>query len=149
VFSRVHPFHAVQDRPELEGAYSDAVLERAMPYVLVVEDDADIRDSLKELLGDEGYEVATAVDGADALTQLAQRTEPCLMVLDLMMPVLDGWQVLERMRKDPSLPHAAVVIASATAPPQSEISPPVVASIRKPLDVPRLLRELETHCPQA
>jgi DNA-binding response OmpR family regulator len=66
--------------------------------VLVVDDDADIRDLLKILLEAEGYRVYVASDGLDAMHQLEADTEPALILLDLMMPRMDGEQFLKEMR---------------------------------------------------
>jgi CheY-like chemotaxis protein len=73
----------------------------ALP-VLIVEDDASIRDVLADVLADEGYPTLMAEHGADALTCLEQ-TRPCLILLDLMMPVLDGFGVRAIQRATPHL----------------------------------------------
>ncbi|GAB6197530.1 response regulator transcription factor [Lysobacter xanthus] len=66
-----------------------------MPSILVVEDNAAIRESLGELLSAEGYGVELAPDGRAACDVLAQGSAPCTILLDLMMPVMDGWEFLE------------------------------------------------------
>ncbi len=84
--------------------------------VLVVEDDEDIRETVAELLRAEGYSVATAGNGAEAIAYLRTNRKPCLMILDLMMPVMDGWAVLATLRDDPELaPALPVVVMSAAA----------------------------------
>src|SRR5579862_4602951 len=60
--------------------------------ILIVDDDPDIRDSLKEVLEDEGYEVNGVANGREALDYLRKSPRPCVILLDLMMPVMDGWQ---------------------------------------------------------
>ncbi len=82
--------------------------------ILIVEDDADIRASMEELLGDEGYQVASAVHGLDALVRLQSATElPKLILLDLMMPEMDGYAFRAELLKDPRLAGIPVVLMSA------------------------------------
>ena len=112
------------------------------PTLLVVDDDADIRECLSDYLADEGYQVRTASDGLEALTLLQQeRVRPCLMLLDLMMPRLNGWQVLEQMEAHPELARLAVVVVSA-----SHQTPGAVPMLRKPIDIQALLGLVHSHC---
>ncbi len=83
-----------------------------MATVLVVDDDKDIRESLVEILRDEGYEVTSACNGAEALEAIDRRA-PDVMLLDLMMPVVNGWEVLETLRLRGTHPKLPVVILSA------------------------------------
>jgi CheY-like chemotaxis protein len=84
--------------------------------VLLVEDDDDIRDVVAELLRDEGYIVHEVADGEEALAYLYQEgRDPCLILLDLMMPRVDGWQVLSRLRAQDRLIALPVVVMSASA----------------------------------
>ena len=80
--------------------------------VLVVEDDAHIRALLNEALGDEGYEVRVAANGRVALELVADWT-PHLIVLDLMMPEIDGWRFRARQLADPDLSDVPVLVMSA------------------------------------
>lgn len=84
------------------------------PRVLIVEDDADIRETLGELLRTEGYETAAAANGLEALAA-ARRVPPDLIVLDLMMPVMDGWKFRAEQRQDPVLAAIPVIAISASA----------------------------------
>ena len=69
--------------------------------ILVVDDDPDIRDSLREVLEDEGYEVACVGNGREALDHLkTANPRPCVILLDLMMPVMDGWQFRKEQKQD-------------------------------------------------
>jgi two-component system, chemotaxis family, chemotaxis protein CheY len=79
--------------------------------VLVVDDDQDILYSMDMALSDEGYEVLTASDGAEALAVLQQRV-PTLILLDMRMPVMDGWQFARAYRRRPG-PHAPIVVVTA------------------------------------
>jgi DNA-binding response OmpR family regulator len=81
-------------------------------YILVADDEPDLVWALRHCLGGEGYEIATALDGAEALV-LARRRRPDLVILDVIMPRLDGFQVCQELRSDPCL--AAVPILFLTA----------------------------------
>ncbi len=83
--------------------------------VLVIDDDRDVRESLSELLREEGYETASASNGSEAL-QLLSRAETCpaAILLDLMMPVMDGWEFLARKGRDARLSPIPVIVISAS-----------------------------------
>jgi CheY-like chemotaxis protein len=83
--------------------------------VLLVEDDADIRDSLQDILEEEGFDVVPASNGKQAIDFLTMN-EPAgaaLVILDLLMPMVSGWEVLERMTRDPALADIPVLVLSA------------------------------------
>ncbi len=85
--------------------------------VLLVEDDADIRDSLQDILEEEGFDVVPASNGKQAIDFLTMN-EPAgaaLVILDLLMPMVSGWEVLERMSSDPRLADIPVLVLSAAA----------------------------------
>jgi CheY-like chemotaxis protein len=110
------------------------------PAILVVDDDADIRDSLSFLLEGEGYEVHTAADGRQALALLERIARPALALVDLRMPVMDGVELIEAMRKDPRwarLPVVAFSAASTIAVPED------VLLLHKPIGVKLLLATVE------
>lgn len=108
--------------------------------LLIVDDDPDLRDGLAEVMEAEGYEVETAVDGSGALARLgdASATPPDCVLLDLMMPVVNGWQVLEAMRSAPRLRAVPVVVVTASAPPLPAVEDPVKCVLQKPFTVVRL-----------
>lgn len=81
--------------------------------ILIVEDDADLRESVAQTLAGEGYDVATARNGREAL-ELIARTRPDLILLDLMMPVMSGWEFRERQLRHPELASIPVVVMTAT-----------------------------------
>lgn len=83
--------------------------------ILIVEDDPGIRETVKDILIMAGFNVATAENGLVALKLLQEPETPCLILLDLMMPVMDGWQFLEALKNDPQNPHAAVPIVVISA----------------------------------
>jgi len=84
------------------------------PLVLVIEDDADARELLRTHVADLGYRVALAASGADGL-QMAKSLQPQLITLDLMMPGMDGWELLKRLAADPTLARIPVIIVSSIA----------------------------------
>src|SRR5205814_8831977 len=86
------------------------------PRILVVDDDPDIRDSLREVLEDEGYDVSCVGNGREALDHLkAASPRPCVILLDLMMPVMDGWQFRREQKKlEPELANIPLVVITAT-----------------------------------
>ncbi|MGZ3715263.1 MAG: response regulator transcription factor, partial [Ktedonobacterales bacterium] len=74
-----------------------------MACILVVDDDRAIRELMKFALECEGYTVATLSDGGEALRMLANLTEPCIVLMDLMMPGVDGWAVCRQLVAEPEL----------------------------------------------
>lgn len=81
--------------------------------ILVVEDDFDVRESLKDTLEDEGYQVASAADGLEALEYLDAHAAPALILLDWMMPRCDGAQFLARKQANPRIASIPVVLLTA------------------------------------
>jgi len=81
-------------------------------YILVVDDDADFREALCEVLGEAGYPVQQAENGEVALSRVGEEL-PGIVLLDLKMPVLDGWGVMERMRNDAKASAVPILILSA------------------------------------
>jgi len=84
---------------------------RRWPYILIVDDDADFRIGLRTALEMKGYQVDEAANGEEALITLAERP-PLLVLLDLQMPVMNGREMLQRMRATPELKDVPVVIIS-------------------------------------
>ena len=116
--------------------------------VLVVEDDLDIRQALMEILEDHGFTALGARDGAEALGLLSRATElPCLILLDLMMPVMDGATFRETQRSDPRLASIPVVVLSAHRDLQAQAgSLDAVSILRKPPSLRELVSVLQAHC---
>jgi CheY-like chemotaxis protein len=105
--------------------------------VLVVDDDQDIRESLAQILSEEGFEVTSASNGAEALDEIARRV-PDVMLLDLMMPVLSGWEVMETLRVSGACPKLPIVVLSALE------AHGFKDYIQKPIRLPKLLALLDT-----
>ena len=83
--------------------------------IYVVEDDVDLRESIKELLEMEGFSVLTAGNGREGLNLIERDGEPCLILLDMMMPVMNGWEFLEALQRDRRTPLAQTQVAVVTA----------------------------------
>ena len=93
-------------------ASSDTIFQVGL--VLVVEDDEVIRESMRELFELEGFDVVTASNGREALEVVRGGTRPCAVVLDLFMPVMDGWQFLAEIDRDRDLADLPVTVVSAS-----------------------------------
>lgn len=112
--------------------------------VLVVEDDEDIREVIGTLLQEFGYGVVLARNGQEALQRLRSGTcRPCVILLDLWMPVMDGWQFREEQQKDASLAAIPVVALSGTG---EERSLDAAAHLLKPVQFKPLVRTVERFC---
>jgi CheY-like chemotaxis protein len=111
--------------------------------VMIVDDEPDIRESLQEFFEDEGYVVSTAENGAQALALLNDESLPCVVILDLMMPIVGGGEVYARMQQDPRLARVPVVVSTS----DPSKAPSGVLIMRKPIDLNRLLGTVRHHCP--
>ena len=111
--------------------------------VLVIDDDVDIRESLKDALEDAGYQVATAANGREGLDQLEQAERPCVILLDLMMPVMSGPEFLMALREAQN--PVPVIVVSA----YGELADPdtgIACFIAKPVRLDTLLKAIRRHC---
>ncbi len=130
-----------------EGAVRVAAVTHALarPMVLLVEDDPDVRGAMAEALHDEGYEVAMAINGQEGLRVVLALESPCLVLLDLEIPRVDGHAFLERLRTDARFAGTQVVGMTG------EVGPPpqgVVGLLRKPVKLAALLAAVARHCPR-
>lgn len=117
-----------------------------MHTVLVVEDDSDIRELFGEVLTQAGYHVVEAQNGQEALDFLrASHDRPCVVLLDLMMPVLSGPELLEIMAEDKRLASLPVVVVSAVA--DRGEAPGVSRFLRKPVPSEVLRAVVAEYCP--
>lgn len=123
----------------------DAWGSRHMANILVVEDNDDVREMMTVTLELEGHHVATAVNGRDALEKLRTGDRPCLILLDLMMPVMNGWEFRRAIEQDQALRDLPVVVVSAAT---NEILEDTAAEVilRKPLDMDQLLAVVCAYC---
>lgn len=111
-----------------------------MAKVLVVDDEPAIRDVLTALLQDEGYDVVTSSDGRQALDLLAAE-RPDLIILDIMMPIMDGHEVYRRIRERPEWIRKPVIMMSAAVSPGTAADG-VALFLRKPFDIDRLVEAI-------
>ena len=119
------------------------------PLILVVEDDPDILKLMETALGDQGYRVATAEDGAEALT-VARRERPDLIVLDLMLPRMNALQFRAEQRRDPVLAAVPIVCLSGMSHAQTvALELGTDDCLSKPVDFVRLLETIRRHLPSA
>jgi two-component system response regulator CpxR len=107
------------------------------PSILVVDDDDSIREVLAEVLREEGYDVACASNGEQALSEVREHGHPDLMLLDLMMPVMSGWELLEQLQASAELSRIPVVVVSAMN------APGAWEHLAKPIELDRLLATVD------
>ena len=113
--------------------------------ILIVDDDADVRESIEEALEDEGYYVAAAANGREALELLRDhKLRPELILLDIMMPEMDGWAFRAEQRKDPDIATIPVIVFTAHGSPE-EVAERMqaVGFLRKPLRLEDLLTQVD------
>jgi CheY-like chemotaxis protein len=120
-----------------------AMVTASRRSVLVVEDDEDIRAAIAEILEGEGYEVAVAAHGREALDELAHAPLPGVILLDLMMPVMNGHELLKHLRASPRLRDLPVLVLTAVA---TEIPPGAHGLLRKPFVIDELLSAVSRFC---
>jgi len=113
--------------------------------VLIVEDDADLREMMAQLLALEGFGAHAVANGREALDYLENGHSPRLILLDLMMPVMDGWEFRREQQRDPRVADIPVIVLSALD--QSRAGDiDEAAFLKKPLDFDRLLDLVRHYC---
>src|SRR3954471_22023872 len=110
-------------------------METEKPEILIVDDDSDIRDSIAIVLEQEGYRVTTAKDGVEAIDHLHAEGSPAVILLDMMMPGMNGWDFLEERAKEPAFASIPVVVMSASV--NGEVALPGDPTMRlsKPFEI--------------
>src|SRR5215211_291895 len=117
---------------------------RARPLIMLVEDDADIRSLFAAGLDTHGYRIETACDGDDALAKLeAAIALPAVIVADLHMPIMDGWDLMKALAADPRLRHIPLIILTAGDDPRREAPRPDTILI-KPVAMADLVAAIST-----
>lgn len=122
--------------------------------VLVIEDDEAIRDSIREFLELEGFRVVVASNGKEGLERLEEMTCPCLIVLDMFMPVMDGAAFLQALRARPigyqdkvfSIPVALITAAPPASEKVATAKPLVREFIKKPIELDAFLQTVTQYC---
>jgi two-component system, cell cycle response regulator DivK len=121
------------------------VFSRAMPKILLVEDNEMNRDMLSRRLARKGYQVVLALDGQSGL-EMTQTEVPDLVLMDMSLPVLDGWEATRRLKADPATRHIPVIALTAHAM-SSDRDKALEAGCddydTKPVELPRLLTKIE------
>lgn len=120
------------------------VVKKNNKSILIIEDDKSIREAICELLTDEGYEVSTAANGERALEYLRSHPIPCLVLLDMMMPIMGGREFLDIVIKDSVLAPIPVFILSASV--DKTNSEGAVGYIKKPADLDLIVKIVKTYC---
>jgi CheY-like chemotaxis protein len=115
--------------------------------ILVVEDDHDVRGAVAALLEGEGYSVVEASHGEEALRHLRSSAPFCLILLDLYMPVMNGWRFRDEQLRDPTLAAIPVIVVSADAGTLDKAAAlGAVEGMVKPIRFERLLELVAAHC---
>ncbi len=123
------------------------MITEARKSILVVEDDAATRDAVALVLEDEGYSVTGVANGQEALLHLRQTAPPNLILLDLMMPVMNGWEFRKQQTQDPALKSIPVLVISADrAVPQKAAALGARDYLLKPIDLDKLLEAVQRCC---
>lgn len=123
------------------------VRESDAPTILVVDDHEDVRMALETLLTSQGYGVVTACEGEEALDRLRGGLRPCVILLDLMMPKLDGWQFRHAQLADPVLARIPVIAFSGHEALRERASEMGITEVcSKPVDPDQLLRLVKRYC---
>ena len=125
-------------RPRISGTNPLA------PTILIVEDDPDFRDAIGQIVRDEGYRVETAPDGRAALDKLRWGLRPRLILLDLRMGIMNGWDFRAEQKKDPALAGIPVVAMTAGRWKQGDLND-FTARTEKPIDLDQLRAILDQH----
>jgi two-component system, chemotaxis family, chemotaxis protein CheY len=125
---------------------SAPIVSAGRPCVLVVDDDVDMLDTFVQVLEINGYAATGAEGGDQALATLRNGLAPALILLDLMMPGMNGWQFREEQLKDPTLARIPVVVVSAAGPGSEAGSLRPAAFLAKPVDLDLLLDTMRRLC---
>lgn len=110
--------------------------------ILIVEDDTDIRESLRDAFEDEGYKVRCAANGLEGLEALRTFEAPCIVVLDLVMPLMSGNELYAAMQADPRLADIPVIISTS----DPSRAPSGVVLLKKPINLRTMLITVERLC---
>jgi CheY-like chemotaxis protein len=107
-------------------------------HVLVVDDDDDVRETLDLVLRQEGFDVSTAADGREALVEVERLPRPYVVLLDLRMPIMSGWEVIDTLRRQQRLNQVPIVICTS-APDDAPRGFPVVP---KPVELAEIVEAI-------
>jgi len=119
--------------------------------VVIVEDDQSIREVLQAVIESEGYEVRTASNGEEALLLLKELKVPCLILTDLMMPKMNGYEFIELASKTHTIASIPIVVVSGTPPNEADTtvmmeSGKIKGLVKKPVDIDYMISIVHKHC---
>src|SRR2546423_153494 len=114
--------------------------------VLIVEDDVETAKALAEFLSLEGFDSIIVENGQEAMAMLRTGRRPCLILLDIMMPGMDGWELRDAVLSDPGLSTIPIVVVTADTAAVGKAATLSLPIIRKPVDAGRLLAEVRRFC---
>jgi CheY-like chemotaxis protein len=117
------------------------------PHILLVEDDVSTRVAMALVLEFEGYQVVAVENGQQALDHLRRAAPPCVILLDLMMPLLDGWGFRDQQQRDPALAAIPLIVLSGDGSVKHTAAFQEAAGfLQKPVDIDKLLASVRRHC---
>lgn len=123
------------------GVHQRVVMTK-QPWILIVDDDAELLEGLADVVTHQGYQVQVAANGAEAINRLDGSDRPCAIVLDLLMPGLVGQELIEYLGSEPRLQSIPLAIVSGSP----QLAPPGHKVFTKPVDVPALLEFIGHRC---
>jgi CheY-like chemotaxis protein len=138
------PRTSVRERPRPGATASEREAAKRC-LVAIIEDDAEFRTMLRELLEEEQYRVVAVGNGAEALETLRGETVPNVILLDVSMPVMDGFDFLRFRNDDPQLAQVPVVLVT-NAKPHERPTIGVNDVVRKPIDIDEILFAIKRYC---
>jgi len=115
-------------------------------FVLIVEDDSDTAKALAEYLKSKGYRSMIATNGQEAIDVLRAGEKPCLILLDIMMPIKNGWDFRDEMLGEPELAAIPIIVVTADIAAVSRAMGLRLPLLKKPIDPSRLISEVARHC---
>jgi CheY-like chemotaxis protein len=119
----------------------------ARKFILIVEDDHDVAASVADVLEGEGYRTAVACNGREALDELLRKNHPDVILLDMMMPVMDGWQFREAQMKLPEAAAIPVITVTADGDARAKAASIGAAGhLAKPVTIEKLVEIVERTC---
>ena len=143
-FTITLPLRAAEVWNSFEGPAPEVSVPEQSATILLIDDDPQVHDLLGQMLGREGYRVEHATSGPDALT-MVQKVRPAAILLDIMMPQVDGWTVLSALKRDPNLAAIPVIIVSMLDERPLGLSLGAAEFLTKPIDRSRLVETVRAH----
>ena len=143
-FTITLPLRTAETWNAVEGPAPEVSGPEQAATILLIDDDPQVHDLLGQMLSREGYRVEHATSGPDALT-MVQKVRPAAILLDIMMPQVDGWTVLSALKRDPNLASIPVIIVSMLDERPLGLSLGAAEFLTKPIDRPRLIETVNRY----